>query len=60
MTSVLQGFVNRFIGFEIVEHSKDYILIKDMGAPTYKEFENSLKKSFFTLPTDGRRNFRLN
>lgn len=46
VTSALQGFVNRFIGFEIVEHSKDYILIKDMGAPTYKEFENSLRRVF--------------
>jgi phosphate uptake regulator len=46
MTSALQGFVNRFIGFEIVEHSKDYVLIKDMGAPTYKEFENSLRRVF--------------
>ena len=26
----LQGFVSRFIGFEIVEHGKDYILIKEM------------------------------
>jgi phosphate uptake regulator len=46
MTSALQDFVNRFIGFEIVEHSKDYVLIRDMGAPTYKEFENSLRRVF--------------
>jgi len=46
MTSALQGFVNRFIGFEIIEHSKDYVLIKDMGAPTAKEFEGSLRRVF--------------
>lgn len=46
MTSALQGFVNRFIGFEIIEHSKDYVLIRDMGAPTAKEFDNSLRRVF--------------
>jgi phosphate uptake regulator len=46
MTSALQGFVNRFIGFEIIEHSKDFVLIKDMGAPTAKEFDNSLRRVF--------------
>jgi phosphate uptake regulator len=46
MTSALQGFVNRFIGFEIIEHAKDFVLIKDMGAPTAKEFDNSLRRVF--------------
>lgn len=46
ITSAIQGFANRFIGFEIVEHSKDFVIIKDMGAPTYKEFENSLRRVF--------------
>ncbi len=46
MTSALQGFANRFIGFEIVEHGKGFIIIKDMGAPTSKEFDNSLRRVF--------------
>lgn len=44
--SSLQEFVNRFIGFEIIEQSKDFVLIKDMGAPTAKEFDNSLRRVF--------------
>jgi phosphate uptake regulator len=46
ITSALQGFVDRFIGFEIIEHSKDFVLIKDMGAPTAKEFDSSLRRVF--------------
>jgi phosphate uptake regulator len=47
--SVLQGFVTRFIGFEIVEHGKDYIIVRDMGELTSKQFDNSLRKIFFLL-----------
>jgi phosphate uptake regulator len=47
--SALQSFVNRFIGFEIVEHGKDFIKIKDMGEPTMKEFDNSLRRVFLLL-----------
>jgi len=46
LTRVLQGFVDRFIGFEIIEHGKDYILIKDMGELTAKEFDSSLRRVF--------------
>jgi len=49
ITTVLQGFVDRFIGFEIVEHGKDYILIKDLGGITGKEFDNSLRRVFLLL-----------
>jgi hypothetical protein len=45
----LQSFVNRFIGFEIMEHGKDFIKIKDMGEPTSKEFDNSLRRVFLLL-----------
>ena len=45
----LQGFINRFIGFEIVEHGKDYILIKEMGELTNREFDNSLRRIFLLL-----------
>ncbi len=45
----LQGFVDRFIGFEIVEHGKDFILIKEMGETTSKEFDNSLRRVFLLI-----------
>ena len=45
----IQGFVNRFIGYEIIEHGKDHILIKEMGEITSKEFDNSLRRVFLLL-----------
>lgn len=49
IAEILQGFVNRFIGFEIVEHGKDYVLIKEMGELTSKEFDNSLRRVFLLI-----------
>jgi phosphate uptake regulator len=49
VTTSLQGFVDRFIGYEIVEHGKDYILIKDLGGITSKEFDNSLRRVFLLI-----------
>jgi phosphate uptake regulator len=45
----LQSFINRFIDFEIVEHGKDYVVIREMGELTGKEFDNSLRRVFFLL-----------
>lgn len=45
----LQGFVNRFIDFEIVEHGKNYVLVKEMGELTSKEFDNSLRRIFLLI-----------
>ena len=45
----LQGFVNRFIDFEIVEHGKDYVLIREMGEMSSKEFDNSLRRVFLLI-----------
>ena len=42
----LQQFVNRFIGMEIVEHGKDYIIIREMADLTPKQFDNSLRRVF--------------
>ncbi len=41
--------INRFIGFEIVNYGKDFILIKEMSAPTSKEFDNSLRRVFLLI-----------
>lgn len=45
----LQGFVNRFIGYEIVEHGKDFIVVKEMGQLTSKEFDSSLRRIFLII-----------
>ncbi len=45
----LHSIVNRFIGMEIVEYGKNYILIKDMGEVTSKEFENSMRRIFLII-----------
>ncbi len=47
--SALQGFSTRFIGYEIVEHGKDYVIVRDMGELTSKQFDNSLRKVFLLL-----------
>lgn len=49
ISEVLQGFVNRFIGYEIVEHGKDFIRIKEMGEVTSREFDNSLRRVFLLI-----------
>ncbi len=46
---VLQGFVTRFIGYEIVDHGKDFIIVREMGELTSKQFDNSLRKIFLLL-----------
>lgn len=45
----LQGFISRFIGFEIIEQGRDYILVKEMGEITSKEFDNSQRRVFFLI-----------
>jgi len=45
----IQGFVSRFIGFEIIEHGKDFVLIREMGEPSSKEFDNSLRRVFLIV-----------
>jgi len=49
IVEVMQGFVNRFIGFEIIDQGKDYVLIKDLSAPSSKEFDNSLRRVFLLV-----------
>jgi phosphate uptake regulator len=45
----LQSYVNRFIDFEIVEHGKNYVVIKEMGELTGREFDNSLRRIFLLI-----------
>jgi len=45
----LHELVNRFIGFEIMDYGKDFVIIRDVSEPTYKEFENSLRRIFLLI-----------
>jgi phosphate uptake regulator len=45
----LQGFVDRFIGYEIIEQEKDYIIVREMGQITSREFDNSLRRVFLLI-----------
>lgn len=46
---VIQDIISRFIGMEIIEHGKNYCVIKDLGETSEKEFDNSLRRIFFLL-----------
>jgi phosphate uptake regulator len=45
----IHNLVNRFIGFEITDHGKDFVVIKDMSEPTSKEFDNALRRVFLLI-----------
>ncbi|MFH1316701.1 MAG: AbrB/MazE/SpoVT family DNA-binding domain-containing protein [Candidatus Woesearchaeota archaeon] len=47
----IQALVNRFVGFEIIEQKSNYVIIKDLGETTGKEFENTLRRIFLLLLT---------
>lgn len=46
---MLQSVVDRFIGMGIMETGRDYCVIKELGEPTIKEFENSLRRIFLII-----------
>jgi len=45
----IQALVNRFVGVEIVEQKQNYVIVKQFGEITYKEFDNALKRIFMVL-----------
>ncbi len=47
--AVVLEVVNRFIGIEVIESSESYCIIKEMGEPSKKEFEHSLRRIFLVL-----------
>jgi phosphate uptake regulator len=47
--AMIQGFVDRFIGLGIIETGKDYCIIREMGEPSVKEFDNSLRRIFLVM-----------
>jgi antitoxin component of MazEF toxin-antitoxin module len=47
--AMIQSVVDRFIGMGIIETGKNYCIIKEMGEPSIKEFENSLRRVFLVI-----------
>jgi phosphate uptake regulator len=50
---VLRVMASRFIGFEIIEHHKNYCIMKNMAVLTSKEFDPSLRRVFLLLQQMG-------
>lgn len=46
---VIQDIVNRFVGLEIIDHEKNYCVIKDLGETSEKDFEITLRRIFLLL-----------
>lgn len=46
---MLQEIVSRFIGIEIIEAAKDHVIIRELGEPSPKEFDNSLRRIFLVI-----------
>ncbi|MBU3913755.1 MAG: AbrB/MazE/SpoVT family DNA-binding domain-containing protein [Nanoarchaeota archaeon] len=47
--AMIQSVVDRFMGMGVIESGKDYCIVKDMGAPSVKEFDNSLRRVFLIM-----------
>jgi phosphate uptake regulator len=45
----IQSLVDRFVGMGVIEHGRDYILVREMGEITAKEFDNSLRRIFLVI-----------
>jgi len=45
----MHEMVNRFIGFEIVEHGKGFVRFRELSEATSKEFDNSLRRVFLLI-----------
>jgi phosphate uptake regulator len=48
-TETIQEIANRFVGFEVIEHHKDYCIIKDLSESSAKEFESSLRRVYLLI-----------
>ena len=47
--SMIEELVNRFIGMEVIDHGEGYVIIREMGEVTSKEFDNSLRRIFLLI-----------
>ena len=46
---MIQELVNRFVGMEIIDTTNNSCTIREMGEPSAKEFDNSLRRIFLLL-----------
>ncbi len=46
---MIQELVDRFIGMAIIDHGDNYCIIREMGEPTSKEFDSSLRRIFLLI-----------
>ena len=47
--SMIQAVVDRFLNMAIISSGKDFCIVKEMGEPTMKEFDNSLRRVFIVI-----------
>ncbi len=47
--AMIQSTVDRFLNIAIINTGKGYCIIKEMGEPTMKEFDNSLRRIFLVI-----------
>lgn len=47
--STLQDITNRFIGIEIIDFKDDQCVIREMEEPSDRQFDNAVKRIFFTI-----------
>jgi len=50
----IQALVNRFVGVEIIEQKQNYVVIKQFGEISYKEFDNAIRRIFMILSSMGK------
>ena len=46
---LIQSVVDRFLNIAIIESSKNHCVIREMGEPTTKEFDNALRRIFIII-----------
>ncbi|MFH1174916.1 MAG: AbrB/MazE/SpoVT family DNA-binding domain-containing protein [archaeon] len=47
--SLIQSVVDRFLNIAIINSGKGYCIIREMGEPTMKEFDHSLRRIFIVI-----------
>lgn len=45
----IQALVNRFVGVEITEQRQNYVIVKQFGETSYKEFDHAMKRIFMVI-----------
>ena len=48
-TETIQDITNRFIGLEIIEHNKNYCILRDMAEISTREFDASFRRVFLLI-----------